>query len=777
MFGAEEPAGLVEPESKRTLAVCDSADVGKTRVEVRALDVVRMRDVRHDFVVVGVHKLRLDGDVVGVHAGCAHGVGSVDDRDLECKFLFGRHDVAFSQTRAKLLAGDHHVQRRGCRPYGRCVGKLAHGVAWVRREHTGCVAPSSRSTARQGQHRVDDIRPASILQTFHAHCCLDGVPSVSRAVAKLRGDKRHNRENVRRSRGHTQTTHRPRCSDRRVYALDLHLYATLRKSRQLTTHQTEPSVWRDMAGHTETRDMNPLLAHPRTTIEPHLNDGKRDEGEQRLVHLRAALRALVSSDTDGALSGFLDSACDRSLAAALGACTAEAATSVHAAFMDPAFGWNPVVRLVEPLASFFPSDLADEHLSPENRAKCIPVRGETTPPVVAVPHDANPPPAQIVAQVPRRRLGGGVGVGGSSGSSTAKGTLTLTRLESGEVEVSLRSDKGARSPTVVASLPPDIVRRLFARAPPAPRALALLPKTANELCGKVADAVAQFWHHHLRAHVLPAALAPVGSFRPLAIESVTVHSQGGIKRRTTLRAELAPSCATCICGLHGVLPNPNEHCVSSAVKLELSMCGQPLYMPAPECATCPRWCHTHLERTPQDDRIPFNACGFGLQAAVVCVHKMADGKTRAAVHHTFPLHGVNVLHARMLIASAARTQARSGKLVGKTPEDDLCRVCEEGVEELAVGMDAVHAARAQSPSPYDEEARVAHDAAAANLLQANQGRVWQHRKSDGTPTLARRSEDSGRIAALPAKEAACAVTHGHWFPEPPRSSGRRGRGV
>lgn len=513
--------------------------------------------------------------------------------------------------------------------------------------------------------------------------------------------------------------------------------------------------------------MNPLIAHPRGVIEPHLDDGQRDEGEERLRPLRAALRLLAAPEAGEAMASFLDDASDASLGAALGARAGDTTAAVHAAFLQSDAAWKPAVRLVHQLAKFYDGDLLDQHLDEADRVACVPVRGE---PLVAVPHEANPPPPKVVAQVVRRRLEG-TAAGGVT--TSAKGTLTLTRVDRGAVEVTVRSDKGQRRAPVVVKLPIVLLDRLFARAPPTARALALLPKAVHELSGGFADAVAQFWQMQMRAHVLPAALAPEGSVRPLGIEVVTLHTMGGHKRRTTLRAELAPSCATCICALHGVPPNPNERCVSTAVKLEISMCGQPLYERVPGCASSPRWCHTHVEATPQEDRLPYNCCGFGLQAAVACVHKMADGKSRSAVYHTFSLHGPNVLHARALIGAATRTQARTCKLVGKNADDELCRACDEGLHELAVGMDAVHRARAVATAPaHDDETLAKRDMEATDLLRASQGAVFQHYKPDGNHTLARRAEETGRTVALPAKEATCAPTHFHWFPEAPRAPRR-----
>jgi hypothetical protein len=517
--------------------------------------------------------------------------------------------------------------------------------------------------------------------------------------------------------------------------------------------------------------MNPLLAHPRHVIEPFQDDGKRDDGEKLLRLLRPVLR-LVSTGVDKA--GLLDNTGSASLGAALGAAP-DAVEAVHAAFLNPQAPWKPTVRLVAPVATFFDGDLLDANLSEKDRITCVPVRGEAQ---VAVPVDANPPPPRLIAQVPRRRL---VGAGGSGGDSDrGKGTLTLTRVAHGELEVAIRSDAGRRQPAMRVTVVPVTLERLFARAPPSPLALALLPTTTHEVSGRFADAVAQFWQMRLRAHVLPAALAPSGAVRPLGIEVVTLRTNCGAKQRTTLRAELAPSCAACICGLHGAQSDPasdstaaQPRCVATTVCLELSMCGQPTYEQQPGCACSPLWCRTHNEATPQVRELPFAACGFGLQAAVACVHKMADGARRTPVWHPFGLCGSNVLHARALIAAATKTQAAAAPLVGQAQRAaQLCEVCDAGADELEAAMDAVYRERSvETPPAPDEEELQRHDVLATDLLRAHQGAVFQHTKPDGSPTLARLVE--GRTVPLKAAQAACAPTHAHWFPSKHRAK-RRG---
>ena len=549
----------------------------------------------------------------------------------------------------------------------------------------------------------------------------------------------------------------------------------------LAMHQFGARAVRDVAsvataGPTQSTDatrqacaMNPLLAYPRHVIEPFQDDGQRDEGEERLRLLRPVLR-LVAAGVDEA--GFLDDAGSASLGAALGAAP-DAVPAVHAAFLNSQAPWKPAVRLVAPTATFFDGDLLDAGLSEKDRITCVPVRGEAQ---VAVPVDANPPPPRLIAQVPRRRL---VGAGGGD-SDRGKGTLTLTRVAHGELEVAIRSAAGRRQPAMRVAVVPVTLERLFARAPPSRLALALLPTTAHEVSGRFADAVAQFWQMRLRAHVLPAALAPSGSVRPLGIEVVTLRTNCGAKQRTTLRAELAPSCAACICGLHGAQSDSasdstatQPRCVATTVCLELSMCGQPLYEQQPGCACSPLWCRTHNEATPQVRELPFAACGFGLQAAVACVHKMADGSRRTPVWHPFSLCGSNVLHARALIAAATKTQAAAAPLVGQALRAaQLCEVCDAGADELEAAMDAVYRERSvETPPAPDEEELQRHDVLATDLLRAHQGAVFQHTKPDGSPTLARLVQ--GRTVPLKAAQAACAPTHAHWFPSKHRAK-RRG---
>ena len=124
-----------------------------------------------------------------------------------------------------------------------------------------------------------------------------------------------------------------------------------------------------------------------------------------------------------------------------------------------------------------------------------------------------------------------------------------------------------------------------------------LPDRPGRLSGQFAGAIGRYWSEQLRAHVLPAVVAPEGAVRPLVIEEARASAPDALAGEADGRQVAAsPSSAECACAVHGVRLGHGEHSVASHVALELSMCGRARNGPHGQCPL-------HQEKTPQRVRL------------------------------------------------------------------------------------------------------------------------------------------------------------------------------
>ena len=501
-----------------------------------------------------------------------------------------------------------------------------------------------------------------------------------------------------------------------------------------------------MAGPTATSRTMPAIAHPRAVIEPHLDDGQRDEGEERLRPLRAVLRLLAAP----ARGGNGPSWTTRRRVARRGARRAPGEpTAAVRFFLGPTPRGSPRSVLCTSWPSFTTATCWTSTWTRRIAWRACPCAASRW-------WRCRTRPTRRRPRWSRGCSGAGSRARRPAAPPPRPGTLTLTRVDRGAVEVTVRSDKGQRRAPVVVKLPIVLLDRLFARAPPSARARATAQggaRAERRVCGRrgavLADADARMCARGARARGLRAQLG---------IEVITLHTMGGHKRRTALR-ELAP--APRICAARRAA-QPKR-----ALRLDRRQARALHVQPRTAGAGCASGAVPHARRgDAAGARAAYNCCGFGLQAAVACVHKMADGKSRSAVYHTFSLHQAE------RAARARRSSSRDALLAAASSWARMrrtsCAARDEELHELAVGMDAVHRAGGRHRAGGDRGGWPTRHGA-TDLLRASQSTVFPH--TNPTATARSRAGGDGRTVALPAKEATCAPTL-PLVPEAPRAPRR-----
>ena len=504
-----------------------------------------------------------------------------------------------------------------------------------------------------------------------------------------------------------------------------------------------------------------LLAHPHNELDA-LDDG-RDEGEERLKRVRAVVQALRAR----ARPALLDPVAPDSLVALLAPAHPAARAALQHSLLAPASTQKPRTRLVAPLGKLMRAEAVD--LMPEKqRAECcVAVRGTPRVCVFGMPTNMLPAP-RVVVEFDRALAGGSVAAG-------TRATLTLVRTGREALEATAFAANGQATTLRADGLDARLLDRLVERFKPPAEHGQLVPRQPGDLPGGVAAEVAAFLQEHLRAHVLPAALAPEGRARPLAFEQVSFKHEGPPgRKRAVVRALLHPTSARCACALHGALPiearaeNATERFVASQVEFTLAMCGRALGV-RDDGGRGP--CPVHGYDQPNVPQLRAVCC-HGTHVSIGCAHKTLERSFKLGLNlHNVPLSAPNLLHARVLVAAAARCHEATSELIGAGKPDELIGACERARLQLTRKLEAVDAERVKLPDDeyFSPVALRRNDEAATELLR--EGAVHQHRAADGALSL--QVEHEGRKAKLAGNLASLAKTHLHLFPPPPRGAKRR----
>jgi len=452
---------------------------------------------------------------------------------------------------------------------------------------------------------------------------------------------------------------------------------------------------------------NPLLAYDRGVLDPSV-DPERDEGETRLKLLRPALY-MAKKDRPG----FTDVEGDASLAALI--TTSEAAHfAVHASLFKVDAPWKPKVRLIAPTTYTFGAETADSQLPENLRVECIPVKGTDRVCALNWPKERLPPP-KLMIDFSKRQL---------------NDKEAFLRIERGEqpdtLSMLIFSDGGARREVTLTGVKQIVIDRLLAPIPVVD-AIKPLPKDVGELPVDLQSAVADFWQHQMRCHVVATVCAPGNATRPLAFESVKVTHEGRGHSKLVLRSTLHPSSIQCACKLHGFPPMqerfPSDRFTGSEVDMTLSMCGRKRPRSGAGYGDCPM----HGANTPNVSMFP-GICCHDTVATMGCSHFIAAGKQKRARRKSglwisdMGLNGLDLLHAQGLLASASTAEAKLAPMLGKRPRGEILAVCEETETGVERTIDELARMRASDGSVRSDTEMITLDMAAVDALRENKYR-------------------------------------------------------
>ncbi|MGZ0213891.1 MAG: hypothetical protein ACKVI4_15565 [Actinomycetales bacterium] len=495
-------------------------------------------------------------------------------------------------------------------------------------------------------------------------------------------------------------------------------------------------------GDSRTMTLNPLLAYPMGMIDPAAS-ATRDEGELRLLPLRAALRQLQREH-----AGLCDEGGADTLVAALTP-TVRLHGAVHAAIFRSEAPWKPRVCLVAPSTHLFSPEDADA-MTEEHRVQCIPVADDPQG-CVAFPNFPLVPPKRVFVHFDARR----VGVGGAA-------AMKIERVGIDQLSVCVVSSSGERR-SLRGAVVPAIADKLF--APSWASVLhvpKLLPGLPGELPQPLLDEVADFWQRHLRAHVVASVCAPDDATRPLAISAIRARLEGHQHKRAVVRCTLHRSSVPCACDLWKLRPMyermPTERWVGSEVELTLSMCGHAL-------GSSTRMCPLHGAATPNVSLLP-TVCCHGTVASLTCSHQTQNRRSHHGLHQPdMRLSGIDVLHAQVLVASCMRCADIVAPLLGKAPTEQIDTACERVCEQALVKLDAVTRHRALGSKVLPEAELQARDMLAHDLLA--EGGIYQYeRPTTGELVLAKMGADGSATVLNADGGGELVETHLGLFPPP-----------
>ena len=514
--------------------------------------------------------------------------------------------------------------------------------------------------------------------------------------------------------------------------------------------------------------MERLLAYPLHAIDV-LDDG-RDEGEERLKRARAVLHAIAAADDN--IKTLLRSEAADSLAAML--CPAgnvSVRVATQESFMMPKGERKAVVRLVAPTGRVMSSSTCDLLPDKQRACQCVAVQEDDSVYVLGWPVERLPAP-RVRIELDRTLCGG-------SAQAHSQATLTLVRYGACGVNVDVVTSTGkATTAHKARNLDQRLVDRLFEPFAPLEHAMQLLPRAVGDLPASIAVQIAAYFQTHLRMHVISAVLAPESCSRPMAFRKITCKMEGPTGRQSpVIRALLHSSAATCLCPMHkrqrveDRIANRGERFLGSNANFTMTMCGQSLWRPNKDG---PGECRVHGQNTPQVGALP-HICCFGTSVSMGCTHRTANRTSRSGTYvSNMPLNAPNLMHARILLAGAARCVTKTEPLIAaRAKPGEIAATCARVQETMAGKLEEVEQMRAEMPDDehFSTAAMIRNDELATELLR--DGGVRQHLPAEGDPVLV--LERDGRTLRLSGNATTLQKTHLHLFPRPTNAGGAKRR--
>lgn len=496
------------------------------------------------------------------------------------------------------------------------------------------------------------------------------------------------------------------------------------------------------------RRLNPCVAYKLEQVDPQL-DATRNEGDKRLVPLRAVLRCASPKLTQ---PGLVDPDSDDSLGAMVASkrCKTYGAPILQS-IMSSAAPNKPKVCLVCSNSKILSIQEADE-LDEESRAKCVPIQFTDT---LAMPLDREAAEPHVILTFPKSMTGG---------ARDAK--IDVCRLGDDAISITTVSCAGMRKHMTVNDLPKAPLDKLFDQGVTMqmPKSTGI-PLREKELPDYLKGALVDFLERRVRLQVMCTAAAPAPVSRPVAIERAYMRTHDE-KRSNWLCvvAQLHPSSASCICPAHNM-----HFSWKGNVEVRVETCGR-LLQDFFGNMRCP--CHENAIDRTGNARFSMNGvCTEGTSISVTCYHRNGKVCKRGACLDSIRLTNADRLELSSILMNMAEFEARASASglfeKGWVADRDRLAVCTDKMREsFEKSAEAFQCAQLQEQDPevFNPRELLRRDMTAVDLIRS--GLVFRHTykrgERRGAPYIQRvkQSEDT---PPLKTHENDIASTHSHLF--------------
>jgi len=499
------------------------------------------------------------------------------------------------------------------------------------------------------------------------------------------------------------------------------------------------------------RRLNPNISYKLDQIDPSL-DITRNEGERRLVPLRALLRCAARKleiplvDPDSA----------DSLGAALSLKkTPEDGANVLETFMSSSAFKKAKACLVHSTNKIVTIEEADE-LDEAQRAKCVAILHTTE---LAMPlSDADDNEPSVIVTVPKDVCGG-----------SKDGKILVARNGSHTITISIYSTSGTRKNLKAHGLPTVLVDKLFAKFDDLLPSTLGVPRRRNDLPDYLKIALAEFLEKRMRLQVLCTASAPAPSSRPVCLDKSYVRNVDLTKKNLlSVGATLHPSSSSCICGAHGMrFPT-----WKGGIEIKVETCGRPLQRDGNH-VRCP--CHDRALDDRGNSRFNIEGmCTEGTCVSVSCWHRNKSVSKRGAFVDSLQMTDADRLELSTILVNMAEFTTFSVDMFDEAgwavDRGGLVRLTDRLSEKLRSSMEAVYMKQLVDRDPEVDNPKelLRRDMVCVDLLRS--GGVFRHIHKKGAqrgkPYIQRVKRSESTIP-LKAHETVIADTHAHLFRKHP----------
>lgn len=499
----------------------------------------------------------------------------------------------------------------------------------------------------------------------------------------------------------------------------------------------------------QARRLSTSLAYPLSTVDPSV-DSTRDEGEARMVHLRAVLHLVAESVNMPAL---VDAASDASFGALLASRrkAEDGRPILESMLAERGATPPPAICLVRPAVTILRPHEADE--LPENeRRQCIAIEGDQT---VALPSDTAIASHPHVIVTVLKHIAGG--------ARDAK--MDIERVRADCVKISTVSSSGARKYMTSGPLPQAEVDKLFAHAgvcvgdteDAGPLRANLLPEYAKK-------ALVDFLERKVRLQVLCTAATAAPVTRPVVLDRVSLRA---FSQKSTnwisVRASLHPSSGSCICGAHGM-----RFDCAGRVDVNVETCGRMLQQHCSGGMRCP--CHRNEIDEKGNARLSIdNICTAHTAITVTCFHRIGTINKRGVVVDEISMNAAERLELSTLLVNTAEFVQRTrsffhrGVAVNRTEIARHAAALGDKLRNSTIDIERAQLER-EDEEATNPRSMLQKDMIAVDLLR--ESGVFRHTvkrgTNRGTPYLQRRKR-ADNTPPLKAHELDLVSTHGHLF--------------